>query len=122
MSTNKSLELFNIGLRLNQERKRLGYSQTALATKLNRSKATQVKYESNETYPDAEYFFALNQLGADIYYIITGEQLEAFKKNDERELVSGYRVMDEKEKNILLNLVRVVTQINDADKKNPHKK
>lgn len=117
MPINKSVKIQNIGLRITQERKRLGYSQTTLATKLGRSKSTQISYESDDTSPDANYFFALNELGADIYYIITGRQLEALKEDDELRLLGNYRSFDDKHKNIILNLLEDIARSDVANKK-----
>lgn len=119
MVSKNNKEISNFGMRLSYERKRLGYTQSTLAGLLNKSTVTQVKYESGETRPDADYFFGLDELGADIYYIITGEQLEALKKDDERELVGGYRMMDQRVKDAVLNLVGVITI--DAPNKIPVK-
>lgn len=117
MSTKKSEQKDSIGLRLGQERKRLGYSQTVLGAKLDTSKATQIKYEANYTRPDADYLFEVNQLGADIYYIITGEQLEALKNVDERQLLASYRLLDNPHKPIVLHFIKELAQTNvDAQK------
>ena len=109
-SISKIKELCDFGTRLAQERKRLDYSQSALAELLGKSSMTQFKYESGETRPDADYFFALNELGADIFYIITGQQLEALKESDERQLLSDFRALDERQKIIMLNLFHDMTQ------------
>jgi transcriptional regulator with XRE-family HTH domain len=79
---NKTEENSSIGLRLTQERKRLGYNQVTLSAKAGISSATQISYEADGTRPDADYLCALNELGADIFYIITGEQLEALTAED----------------------------------------
>lgn len=121
MSTNKSLELLTIGNRLTRERKRLGYSQTALAIKLGRSKATQVKYESDETRPDAEYFLSMFELGADIHYIITGELLEALKEADERQLLKNYRAFDDRHKTLMQNLFKDIAKSDASKKKRIHR-
>jgi len=110
MSINKSEKNTSIGLRIAQERKRLKYSQAKLSAKLGRSTATQISYEADETRPDADYFFALDELQADIYYIITGRQLEALKKEDELKLLRSYRTVDERHKNIILNLAEDIAQ------------
>jgi len=110
MSINKSEKNTSIGLRIAQERKRLKYSQAKLSAKLGRSTATQISYEADETRPDADYFFALDELQADIYYIITGRQLEALKKEDELKLLRSYRTVDERHKIIILNLAEDIAQ------------
>jgi len=110
MSTSKSVKFKDIGTRIVQERKKLGYSQTTLAAKLGRSKSAQISYEANETRPDADYFFALDELGADIYYIITGRELAALKKQDELKLLRSYRTVDDRHKMIILNLAEDIAQ------------
>ena len=117
MSNTKVDNNKNIGLRLTQERKRLRLSQTELAEALGKTKATQIKYESDETRPDADYFFGLDKLGADIYYIITGQQLGALIADDERQLLADFRSFDEREKAIMLNLFHDMTQSEVSNKK-----
>lgn len=60
--------------RLKAERERLGYSQEewALIAQIHRN--TQAKYEKGEGSPNVEYLAAINSIGADIDYIITGEK------------------------------------------------
>ena len=118
MSTIKTEENTSIGLRITQERKRLGYSQATLSAKTGKSTATQISYEADETRPDADYFSALNKLGADIFYIITGEQLEALKAEDERQLLANYRSVFDRHKPVILNLVEGIAEVDQSDKKN----
>ena len=110
MLLKKSEKNTSIGLRIAQERKRLSYSQAKLSEKLGKSTATQISYEADETRPDADYFFALDELQADIYYIITGRQLEALKKEDELQLLRSYRTVDDRHKIIILNLAEDIAQ------------
>jgi transcriptional regulator with XRE-family HTH domain len=118
MSNKKYKKLPGIGLRLTQERKRLDYSQAELAEKLDKATVTQISYEADETRPDADYFSGLNELGFDIFYIITGKQLEALKEEDERHLLASYRTAYEKHKPIILNLAQDIAQVDEYDKKN----
>jgi transcriptional regulator with XRE-family HTH domain len=117
MSMKKNKKIPGVGIRITQERKRLGYSQAALSAKLGKATLTQISYESDETRPDADYFFSLDELGADIYYIITGRQLEALKEDDERQLLADFRSFDEREKTIMLNLFHDMTQSEVSNKK-----
>ena len=118
MSTKKYKKIPGVGIRITQERKRLGYSQAELSAKLGKATLTQISYESDDTRPDADYFFALDELGADIYYIITGRQLEALKAEDELQLLGGYRSCDAPHKSIILNLVEDIAQSGVANNKN----
>jgi transcriptional regulator with XRE-family HTH domain len=117
MSTNKNKLLLEFGVRLSQERKRLGYTQAGLADLFGKSAVTQYKYESGETQPDADYFFALHKLGADIHYIITGEMLEALKELDERQLLKNYRTFDDRDKTLMQNLFKDIVKSDVSKKK-----
>jgi len=72
-----------VGDRIREERKRLGLSQAAFATKVGVHRRTQVNYESGERKPDTEYLEALALAGGDIGYVLTGEsefdRLQAYK-------------------------------------------
>lgn len=94
-----------IGSRLTEERKRLGCSQDTLAKKLCISCKTQNKYEGGATTPDAEYLSMLEQLGADTYYIVTGERLAHRLAVAEQALIVGFRKLDQTGRNGLLRMV-----------------
>lgn len=103
-----------IGERLKSERERLSLSQTAFGEAGGVKKQAQINYESNLRSPDANYLAAIASIGADVYFVITGAQLEniastplelaylrncrAFKDNAARKLalnalvgMSGYK-------------------------------
>lgn len=61
-----------IGERLKEERIRLGYNQTEFGKLAEVTKNSQIKYESDSRHPDALYFKAISEAGADVNYIITG--------------------------------------------------
>lgn len=71
MSTNTE-EIFNIGERLREERKKLRLSAEALGEKLGTTGRTIRKYEDNETSPRAAELQELSRMGADVLYIVTG--------------------------------------------------
>jgi len=87
--------MFTIGRRLAEERDRLGYSQKALASRLLRTVRTQIKYEQGLTFPDAAYLFFLNQLGADIYYIVTGKRSANELEINEQAVLKAFRAMSQ---------------------------
>ena len=64
------------GLRLREERNRLGISQTDFAEQAGVSRGSQVNYESGEREPDAAYYEAIAKLGASLTYIHEGERIE----------------------------------------------
>lgn len=66
----------NVGERLKKERERLGMSQTALAEIGGVGKTTQINYEKNNRSPDTGYLSALEAVGVDTYYVLTGRRAE----------------------------------------------
>ncbi len=61
-----------IGLRLREERERLGLSQEAFAALAEASKRSQIEWEKGTAFPNAEALAAFAAQGADVQYIITG--------------------------------------------------
>jgi len=51
---------------------RLGFSQTELAEKLGIHRNSQARYESSEREPEASYLTALEGVGIDAGYVLTG--------------------------------------------------
>lgn len=63
-----------IGARLRAERARLHLKQVDVATAAHVSKTTQIKYESGARSPDAQYLAALQPLGVDVLFVVTGQR------------------------------------------------
>lgn len=63
-----------VGIRLREERKKLGLTQGAMAKLGGVSNATQGYYESGERSPNAEYLKRLHKEGVDVCYIVTGQR------------------------------------------------
>ncbi|MGR4973020.1 helix-turn-helix domain-containing protein [Pseudomonas sp. LARHCG127] len=63
--------------RLRAERTRLGLNQTDFAALAGVTKKTQMLYEAGERVPDANYLAAITEAGADTYFIITGQKIDA---------------------------------------------
>ncbi len=66
-----------IGSRIKEERVKLGLSQNAFAELGDMKKLSQVKYESGERTPDANYLSKIAEHGVDANYIITGQRLDS---------------------------------------------
>lgn len=66
--------IFTIGARFREERKRLELSQEVLATQIFTSGRTVKNYESGESSPKANELSRFAELGGDVLYIITGER------------------------------------------------
>ncbi|MDY7560242.1 helix-turn-helix transcriptional regulator [Pseudomonas sp. 10B1] len=63
-----------IGARLRQERKRLGYSQREMGFLGGVAANAQGKYESGERVPKADYLAALASEGLDVLYVLTDQR------------------------------------------------
>jgi len=66
-----------IGVRLREERNRLGLSQTAFAALADSVYKTQLLYEKGGRVPDASYLAAVADAGVDVLYVITGRREKA---------------------------------------------
>lgn len=63
-----------IGLRLEEERKRLGLNQDQMAGLGGVAKRTYCNYEAGSREPGASLLASLAKIGADIQYIVTGQR------------------------------------------------
>ncbi len=81
----------SIGIRLKEERERLGFSQTAFAGLAETTKKSQIDYEKDLTQPKAGYLEVVAKVGADVQYIITGIRSDAALTSDEKDLLSLFR-------------------------------
>ncbi len=63
-----------LAARLREERRRIGLSQAAMAEALKTSLSSQKRYENDERKPDADYLMALEKLGIDTAFVLTGER------------------------------------------------
>ncbi|MBD9653557.1 helix-turn-helix transcriptional regulator [Pseudomonas sp. PDM12] len=83
-----------IGVRLKEERSRLGLNQTDMAAAGGVGKTTQINYEKGAGAPDAFYLAAVERLGVDVLYVVTGQRRPAPAdsiESDELELLTQYR-------------------------------
>lgn len=81
----------SIGIRLREERERLGLSQAAMGEIAGIRKQTQLKYEKGDSSPDATYLAALSKFGLDVLYVILGVRSIASLTKEEDELLASYR-------------------------------
>lgn len=93
MSAENSIKA-TIGLRLKEERERIGYTQKDLAARLLVSLRTQIKYEQGEGSPDAVYLHSIRLLGADSDYIVNGGRSALALSDDEQTLINAYQAAD----------------------------
>ena len=72
-----------IGIRLREERERLGFSQQAFAEIGGASKRSQVEWEKGAQVPNAEFLAHIASRGADVTYIVTGVRALSTKEMEE---------------------------------------
>lgn len=102
----------SIGVRLKEERERLGYSQTVVAEIADRAgvkgatRQSQAMYEKGQRTPDAAFLAAIQEAGYDVLYILTGQRAAAAPpapplKPEEAALLDNYRHSPEEQQRLL---------------------
>jgi transcriptional regulator with XRE-family HTH domain len=87
----KDTDLSTIGGRLSAERDLRGVKQVDLCLRLRVSKATQIKYEAGQTFPDAQYLAGLDEIfGFDVLYILTGRRSAEPLTDEQQNLLEAY--------------------------------
>ena len=71
----KMLIAAGAGERLREEREKTGRSQTDFGKAAGVSRGTQKAYELESSSPDLRYFCALQDLGVDVHYVLTGSRV-----------------------------------------------
>jgi len=97
-----------LGLRLKQERKRLGMTQPDFALIGGVEKGTQINYEQDKRFPDAKYLLAVAAIGVDTNYVLHGEPSKTNLSEDETELLFGYRGLDVRGKAGVLSMIETL--------------
>ena len=104
MSNENIIDLDTFGSRLRKERIRLGLNQTDFAEIGGVQKDGQVKYEADKREPGTAYMTAIAAAGVDVLYVLTGVISDPASE-DEVELLSGYRELDERSKTSVLVMI-----------------
>ncbi|WP_439449418.1 helix-turn-helix domain-containing protein [Stenotrophomonas sp. ATs4] len=65
----------SLGIRLKEERKRLGLTQEAMGLACGVSKRTQILFEQDAHVPGGAYFVAADELGMDVTYVLVGRHV-----------------------------------------------
>jgi transcriptional regulator with XRE-family HTH domain len=87
-----------VGVRLKEERDRLGWSQAALADAAGASRRAVVAWEGGNTVPGADALALLSQHGYDVLYIVIGQRTPVSAASltpDQARLVDHYMRADE---------------------------
>lgn|SRR5580693_8397969 len=95
----------SIGEILKEERLRLAMNQDDFAAVGGLKRRAQTLYEQNERSPDAVYLRALAAIGVDVQYILTGEQAASALTQFEKDLLAGYRNLDQRGKAGVLGMI-----------------
>jgi len=94
------------GLRLREERERLGMSQPRFAGLAGTTKQTLFSWESGKTAPDGFQLAAMAAEGVDVLYVITGMRSGVTTLRDgEATLLEGYRALDARGKAGVMGLI-----------------
>lgn len=79
------------GLRIKEERERLGFSQAQFAAIGLVTTRSQQNYEISSRKPDIAYLQAISKVGVDVLYIINGVHSASALASDEERLLVAYR-------------------------------
>ncbi|MFJ2988355.1 helix-turn-helix domain-containing protein [Collimonas sp. NPDC087041] len=91
--------------RLQEERIRLGLTQTEIANQIGIRGGMWGRYERNEAAPGGDVLKAFADVGGDVQYVLTGEKSSSALTDDEKEMLSGYRGLDVRGKAGVLALI-----------------
>lgn len=75
----------DFGTRIASERERLKLKQADLCVRTGVSKMTQIRYEASDGKPGIDYLRALDALGFDILYIITGDRTTGSQLSEQQQ-------------------------------------
>ena len=73
----KMLIAAGAGERLREEREKTGQSQTDFGKAAGVSRGTQKAYELQTSSPDIRYLCAVQEMGVDVHYVLTGFRVSA---------------------------------------------
>lgn len=80
-----------LGERLKNEREKLGLSQEQLGAIGGVKKLAQFRYESGETFPNAQYLTEVSKVGIDVNYILFGTRANNALTDEEQQLLAAFR-------------------------------
>lgn len=94
-----------IGMRLKEERQRLGFTQPDFAKVADASKRTLIDWEKGVSAPNGFQLSALALIGADVQYIITGQRSSTVLPSDEAFMLEKIRQASSETRNKILMLL-----------------
>jgi len=101
--------------RLQEERVRLGLTQTEIASQIGIRGGMWGRYERNEAAPGGDVLKAFADAGGDVQYVLTGEKSSSAMTEDEKEILAGYRGLDIRGKAGVLALIEGMSVTPKAD-------
>ena len=103
----------DLGSRIKSERLRIGMQQIDFAEACNVSRGGLLKWEKNESAPNAQALAAKARLGVDVLYVVTGQRqgaTEATLAPEEKALLAAWRSSNEKGRALLGAAAEVLKQ------------
>ncbi|EPB8014057.1 helix-turn-helix domain-containing protein [Pseudomonas aeruginosa] len=97
----KMLIASGTGERLREERDRLGLNQTDFGAAAGVSRGTQKAYELETSSPDVRYLSALQGMGVDVHYVLTGARASAdlgALSDEETRVLEQFRSLPEQDR------------------------
>lgn len=102
-----------IGVRLREERERLGLSQRVFGEIGGVEPNAQGKYESGDRTPKADYLAAVAARGVDVLYVLTGSHTPAPIENlsaVEEWVLGSYRTLVKEDQDAILRLTTTLAE------------
>lgn len=107
------IQMSGIGLRLRQERERLGLSQKNFGEIGGVEANAQGKYESGGRAPKADYLSRVAERGVDVLYVLTGTptpiQLDNLSLLEEK-ILENYRAMFKEDQDAIRRLTSTLAE------------
>lgn len=103
----------DLGSRIKSERLRIGMQQIDFAEACDVSRGGLLKWEKNESAPNAQALAAMARLGVDVLYVVTGQRqgaTEATLAPEEKALLAAWRESGEKGRAALTAVAEVLKQ------------
>ncbi|MFS9435480.1 helix-turn-helix transcriptional regulator [Citrobacter sp. C348] len=100
------------GIRLKEERIRLGLDQDGFGQLGGVKKNAQSNYENGVRKPDSDYLAGIAAAGADVLYVLTGNRTPVAKlSSEESALVEKYRASTPEHRSILDTVSAALAQL-----------
>ena len=99
----------NFGVRLAEERKRLGLKQAEFAALVGTDVPKQSLYENGRRELRADYLARLADAGVDVIYVLTGERMEGGRLGEQAtRLLSAFLCLPEATQRMLAGLIETL--------------